>query len=89
MLGDVNGINREYDTPSPYSPGTLRLVWNGQVYEPEDDKKGWIETGESSIQTFEAPRQGDVLQAFYLDTTEQPTYNAVNGSPFDPNNVYP
>lgn len=89
LNGNIDDINKTFTTPSTYVAGTLRVVWNGQVYEPDDERKGWTEIDSGTIETTEAPRTGDVLQAFYVDPTGDQPGDVVKGSPFDPNNVYP
>lgn len=89
LNGDVDGVNRTFTTPTTYISGTLRVLWNGQSYEPDDDRKGWTEIDSSTIETIEAPRTDDVLQAFYVMQDGDVPSNQVKGSPFDPNHVYP
>ncbi len=91
LSGTANGINKVFTTPTEYQAGSLRLVWNGQVYEPTDSIFGWTETGTNEITLTTAPRAGDVLQAFYRDftgTTVDPT-DVVIGSPFYPGELGP
>lgn len=86
LAGTVNGINAVFTTPTEFEAGSLRLVLNGQLYEPTDTKFGWSETGTNQITLTTAPRSGDVLQAFYrdLDGVEVDPENVVIGSPFYP-----
>lgn len=84
LNGGVNGVNTTFTTPTTYIEETFKLVLNGQVYEPDDDKFGWSEVDDSTVELTTAPRSGDVLQGFYGDKA-----SGVSGSPFDPNNIIP
>ncbi len=91
LVGVVDGANRTFTTPTQYTAGTLRVVWNGQVYEPDDDLKGWLEIDNQTIETTIAPKTGDVLQAFYNDFEPASTVpiDQVKGSPFHPTGLLP
>lgn len=91
LVGLVDNSNKLFTTPTRYLAGTLRLVWNGQVYEPDDDRHGWVEINDQTIETTKAPRPNDVLQAFYQekDAAGQLGIDNVVGTPFDPNGVLP
>lgn len=79
-----DGSNKVFTAPTKYVPGSFKLVWNGQVYEPDDTKHGWVENvDEQSVTLTNTPRIGDVLQAFYQDQTEIAGIVGV-GSPFAP-----
>lgn len=86
LAGTVNGINKIFTTPTEYQAGSLRVIWNGQVYEPDDDVFGWTETGSNQITLTTAPKMDDVLQAYYRDYTavEVDPEDVVVGSPFYP-----
>ena len=86
-----NGANTVFETPTKFVAGSLRLIWNGQVYEPDDAKWGWVETSDSLITLVTAPRLGDVLQAFYQDKdiAGQLGLDDVRGSPFHPTGLLP
>jgi hypothetical protein len=91
LSGTTNGVNKVFATPTEYQAGSLRVVWNGQVYEPTDDYFGWVETGTNQVTLTTAPRAGDVLQAFYRDLTgvEVDPEDVVVGSPFYPGELGP
>lgn len=91
LAGVTNNTNTLFTTPTRYFAGSLRLVWNGQVYEPDDTRHGWTEVNDQTIQTIKAPRPNDVIQAFYQekDAAGQLGLEDVVGSPFDPNGVFP
>ena len=92
LTGVVDGVNQQFSTPSRFVAGSLRVIWNGQVYEPGDGRWGWTELTDQSIEfTTRAPRVGDVIEAHYLekDTAGQIGVEHVVGSPFDPNGILP
>ena len=90
MNGSVNGVNKQFSTITKFVPGTIRVVQNGQVYEADDERKGWTELTDQTIEMIEAPRTGDEMQAFYQDAdSEHLGLVNVIGSPFDPNGVLP
>jgi hypothetical protein len=80
-----DGATTIFETPSRYKAGTLRVVWNGQVYEASDTIWGWTELNDLAIQMVTPPRTGDCLQAFYtdLDLTGSENLTAI-GRPFSP-----
>lgn len=78
ISGVVDGANLVFNTPTPYSPGTLAVFLNGQLATKTWDD-GWIETdpstGEFSFKPGNAPRSTqspDKVGAFYLDTGPDP-----------------
>lgn len=88
VSGLVNGVNTLFATPSRYMSTTIRMIVNGQIYEPDDDSFGWVEISDIMIQFFNAPQIGDVIQAFYLDKDSEGTeISDVQGTPFDPNGI--
>ena len=91
LIGFCNGVNKSFTAPGRFRAGTFRLVWNGQVYEPADERFGWAETSDQTIETLRAPRAGDLLQGFYQekDPVSALGLDDVRGSPFDPNGVIP
>jgi len=80
--GTVDGVNRDFTTPTSFLSGSLRLIRNGIFYDPSDDVFGWTETGANSIRLTEAPEAGESLQAFYTELKSQ-------GGPTDPDGVLP
>jgi len=90
LNGTVDGVNKSFETPTKFVYGTIKIIVNGQIYEPDDENFGWIETSDSSIDLETAPIVGDVLQAFYQDLdTEHLGLNNVIGTPFDPDGILP
>jgi len=90
LLGTINGVNKVFITPTAYVSESIRVILNGQVYEETDGRKGWTELTETTIELTEAPRSGDVLQAFYQDKySDHLGLQAVVGTPFDPNGILP
>lgn len=73
MIGTIGGGNQTFTTPDAFIPGSFRLIWNGQVYAPNDDRHGYVETGAQQVTTNKAPRTNDVLLGFY-------TVNAGSGA---------
>ena len=65
-IGTIDGVNDEFQTPSPYFAGTLFAYLNGQLL-AQDDDDGPIELGTNQVRMRIAPRDGDVLH-FYYDT---------------------
>jgi hypothetical protein len=82
LSGTVDGVNKNFTTPTPYVATSLRLIRNGQVYEADDSTFGWTEVSTTEIQLLEAPIAGEVLQGFYSELRSL-------GSPFDPLGVLP
>jgi len=92
LTGAVDGVNRQFSTPSRFIAGRIRVIWNGQVCEPNDGRWGWTELTDQSIEfDHRSPRVGDVIEAHYLekDTAGQIGVEGVVGSPFDPNGILP
>jgi len=89
LIGDTDGVNTTFTTPTQYLPTTLRVVWNGALMEPDDDKWGWTEIDVNTIELTTAPRAGDIIAAFYREESVGGQLDDVVGSPFHPNNVYP
>jgi len=84
-----DGIRDTFYTPSGFVNGSVKMIVNGQVYEPNDDRKGWSEVGVNGIQFINPPKTGDVIQSFYQDDDSGQGGDVVIGSPFDPNGVLP
>jgi hypothetical protein len=91
LVGEADGINRIFETPSKFVVGTLRVFVNGQACEATDDRKGWHEQSDNVVVMTRAPRSGDVLQAFYQDKdiSGQLGLSDVVGSPYDPRGIMP
>lgn len=84
LSGSINGSNKTFVTPTKYVSGTIRVIVNGQVYESNEDVYGWSETDDETVELNEAPRTGDVLQAFYQDKDSEHLGTIMVGSPFNP-----
>lgn len=89
LSGATDGVNRTFIAPSPFQIASFRLIWNGQVYAPDDLRHGWTAIDTVTIETFVAPRAGDILQAFYKEQTPGSSDEVVIGSPFHPTDLYP
>jgi hypothetical protein len=72
LSGAVNGVNLVFTTSVPYTAGTLAVYLNGQLL-LNPGGNPWTETnpatGAVTIHSEELPETGDVVAAFYLDTT--------------------
>jgi len=70
MIGTIDGVNTLFNTGIPYTPNTFAGFTNGQLTKAANDD-GWIETDPSTgdVTWKEAPKPGDVLQGFLLDTS--------------------
>lgn len=80
LIGTIDGVNRTFTTPSPFTAGTIRLIINGLIYSASDDYFGWSEVNDEQIDMFNAPPTGYILQAFYQEAEPQ-------GSPFHPSEL--
>lgn len=89
LIGTVNGVNREFVTPSAFKAGTLRVFWNGVEYEPWDERRGWVEVSDVVVRMSVAPKTGDVLTCYYQEVCLIPGIWNVKGSPIDPNGIFP
>lgn len=65
-IGVIDGINVDFQTPSPYYPGTLFSYLNG-LLQRQSDEDGPQEMGANAVRMRRAPRPTDTLH-FYYDT---------------------
>ncbi len=79
-----DGVTVTFTTPTPFAPGTLRLLVNGTEYGPTEDDFGFAEINSTTIQVNTPPRAGDDVDAFYIEETGAPLGV---GSPFGPGEV--
>ena len=85
-----DGVVTSFFTPTRYEFGSLRVAVNGVWYEAHDDRYGWTEVDDRTIELAEPPRFHDLVQAFYTDLDATGTLTVqVIGSPFHPTNLYP
>jgi hypothetical protein len=90
LNGAIDNVNKIFTTDERYVPGTIRLIWNGQVYEADDTRHGWTEIDDQTVETDRPPRPSDELQAFYQNKdSETIGLENVVGSPFDPRGILP
>lgn len=82
LVETPNGVRTTFTTQDPFAAGSFRLVRNGDTYEPDDDRFGWSETDQQTVELIEAPETGEVLQGFYTLLTSC-------GTPFDPGGTIP
>ncbi len=71
LTGIIDGINKTFYTSVPYKSGSLAVLLNGQLKHKDRPKYGWIETSPSigCVDLTTPPLLGDVVQAFFLDTS--------------------
>jgi hypothetical protein len=88
-----DGARRIFYASTPYRTGTLRFILNGYVYPPDDERWGYTETSDTSIELTgtHVPRASDKLQYFAQDRdgSAPSELDNVVGSPFDPAGVLP
>jgi hypothetical protein len=89
MIGNPNGATTQFSTPTSFVSGTIRVIVNGQVYESDDDKWGWLEVNDNLVDFTSPPRLGDILEAFYQELSAVPGIGNVRGTPFDPSGALP
>lgn len=89
LIGTPDGAMRDYVTPTAFVTGTIKVIWNGVVFEPTDDRRGWTEVSDNVIRFGTAPKVGDELSCFYQELSTVPGIGNVMGSPFHPSDAYP
>lgn len=77
LIGDVNGVNRNFTTSAPLIAGTERAFINGVMYPEDDGFFGWIRISTTEVQFFNAPQTGWDMRLFIQEAEPQ-------GSPFHP-----
>lgn len=80
LIGDIDGANRDFTTPSTFELGTFRAVVNGRIYPPDDVEWGYEELCNNEIRFAKAPKVGFGLQGIYREPY-------VEGSPFGPSPI--
>lgn len=63
-LGDVDGLNDAFSTPTPYVPGSLRVWENGRLLQAELDN-GFVEGVPPAFTLKVPPRAGGYVQCAY------------------------
>jgi hypothetical protein len=63
-IGTIDGVNRDFNAPSAYWPGTLFAYLNGVLIRSVD-VNGPIEKGGTDVEMKEAPLTGDTLHFYY------------------------
>lgn len=79
LSGTVDGVNNVFYTSVAYTAGSVAVYQNGQlILNPVPE---WTETnpvtGEITIDPTCTPKTGDILAAFFLDTTDAYTGEVV------------
>lgn len=77
LVGTIDGVNKDFTTPSPFIAGTIKVKVNGVTYAASDDYFGFTEVGNQQINMVTAPKSWYTMQAFYSEAEMQ-------GSPFHP-----
>jgi len=77
LIGEVNGVNKNFTTPAEFIAGTERAIVNGVLYHESDLYFGWSRISTTEIQFAKAPQAGWGLQLFMQEAEMQ-------GSPFGP-----
>ena len=75
LEGDVDGVNTDFTSPTPFVPGAIRVIVNGVVYSPSDAQWGYSELNNTTIRMVTAPLTGYKMQIFYREPKAE-------GSPF-------
>lgn len=65
LVGTANGFNKLFETPTDYLAGSVRVFRNGVLLEASLPD-GWTESGGRKILLKEAPKDTDVMQAYYI-----------------------
>lgn len=89
LIGTPDGSMRDFATVTAFVSGTIKVIWNGVVFEPGDDRRGWTEISDHVIRFLIAPKVGDEMACFYQELSTVPGIGNVKGSPFHPTDAYP
>jgi len=65
MDGVIDGNNKLFLTSADYIVGSVRVFRNGALLE-RSLVDGWTELGSKKILLKEAPRDTDIMQAYYI-----------------------
>lgn len=82
LVGDVNGVNKIFTTPTRFAADSFRPIWNGSIYAQDDERFGCVEDSDTQITLTTAPYTGEDIQGLYEE-------DVAAGSPFDPLGVLP
>lgn len=63
--GITNGINKLFETQNDYLAGSVRVFRNGALLEASL-VDGWTELGSRKILMKEAPKDTDIMQAYFI-----------------------
>jgi len=67
-IGDVDGVNRDFNTSTPYAPGSLQIFRNGRLVTRDlDDGYEEVDPVNMTFRMKVAPKGGDVLFAFWVE----------------------
>lgn len=62
--GNVDGVNRVFQSVGPYVPGSTVVFLNGIALRKDWDN-GWVELGSDKVRLNEAPIPGDEVQVYF------------------------
>lgn len=87
LAGMIDGVNQVFTTSVAFTPSSTAVFLNGQLKRPHVSgvQDGWTETDPAAgvVTLDEAPRVGDVVQAFYLDTSPPPVVVVTEPEPLE------
>lgn len=66
-IGLIDGSNQDFTVQVDYTVNTLVVFRNGVLLERSADN-GWTEMGGNAFEMKRAPKVGDVVHCFYMDT---------------------
>lgn len=65
LSGVIDGNNKHFMTSTSYVAGSVRIFRNGMLLEGSM-VDGWTELGSKKILLKEAPKDTDIMQAYYI-----------------------
>jgi hypothetical protein len=74
-IGAIDGVNKDFATPTQFIPGTTRVFHNGVLLDPSGDDTdfdgdGWTEQSDNlTIRMNFPPRTDDTMFIYYEDTS--------------------
>jgi len=64
LIGDIDGVNQVFTTPTAYRSNTIALWVNGQLKVASNDD-GFVEVDATTVELRIPPQVGEVLQVMY------------------------
>jgi len=62
--GSINGLNKLFETSTPYQSGSVMVFLNGQL-KRQDFDDGWVELGGKAFEMKEPPETEDALLVYF------------------------